>query len=167
MNTTCYVQRIKRPLTENPDEVTIDEVFSFGGGGSGLSRDAWRIIRPIMSFDYMGAAEYEFDALPKAFQQIVAFSKSGELIAETHTIGDHVVFVLGNKTMMAEIVGRLGLILLRPSEVMSWQGPHRERVALKEHARLEHGVVGGIDLTNGFIFTTDVEMFAKLTALFL
>ncbi len=167
MNTTQYIQRIKRPLTENPDEVTIDEVFAFGGGGSGLSKDAWRILRPIMSFDYMGAAEYEFDALPLALQQIVAFAKSGELIAETHTIGEHVVYVLGNKAMMEEIISRLGLILLKHQDVRSWQGPYRERVVLKEHAKLGNGVVGGIDLTNGFIFTTDVEMFAKLTALFL
>ena len=38
----------------------------------GLSSEAMDLIRGIWAFDYMGAAEFEFGAVPKALQKIAA-----------------------------------------------------------------------------------------------
>lgn len=50
-----------------------DNPFSFGGGflNGGFSKEAMDAFRPIFRFDYMGSAEYEFGAAPKAIQSIV------------------------------------------------------------------------------------------------
>lgn len=47
----------------------IDNPFSFGGGlrHGGLGLLAVAALKPIMSFDYMGAAEFECGALPRVF----------------------------------------------------------------------------------------------------
>lgn len=64
-------------------------MFSFGGGGSGLSEEAWGVLTPVFSFEYMGAAEYEFGSLPRALFWMTApgdvvsfkFTLSGKKIA--------------------------------------------------------------------------------------
>lgn len=76
MKNSYLIQRLRKPYGR-------DNPFSFGGGlrNGGLSDEAMDILRGVFSFDYMGAAEFEFGAVPKALQgiakdadQFVAFS---------------------------------------------------------------------------------------------
>lgn len=71
------VQRLKEPHDVSFGGKRIDEVFGFGGGGSGLSKEAWALLKPCFEFDYMGAAEFEFGALPKSLSKLVADIKNG------------------------------------------------------------------------------------------
>jgi hypothetical protein len=59
--------------------------FSFGGGvkNGGLTDEAMKLLTPLMSFDYMGAAEFEFGALPKSLQRLAEKAKKNELICGT------------------------------------------------------------------------------------
>jgi hypothetical protein len=68
----------RRPKTEYDKRV--DQVYSFGGGGSGFSKEAWEIIHGLFSFEYMGSAEYEFGAPAKAFQEIVKLAGIKKLV---------------------------------------------------------------------------------------
>jgi hypothetical protein len=76
---TYLLQRLGRPSAK-AKSVLVQQTFCFGGGGSGLSEEAWKQLGPLFSFEYMGAAEYEFGALPKALfklteaHDIVSFS---------------------------------------------------------------------------------------------
>lgn len=47
--------------------------FSFGGGiaNGTLSKEGFDILRTIFSFDYMGAAEFEWGAVPTALKALV------------------------------------------------------------------------------------------------
>jgi hypothetical protein len=65
MKTSFLVQRLEKPSV-------VADAFAFGGGlrNGGLSEDAAKLLRGIFSFDYMGAAEFEFGAVPKALQAI-------------------------------------------------------------------------------------------------
>lgn len=66
----------------------VSEVFSFGGGykNGGLSDEAMDLLRDAFSFDYMGAAEFEFGAVPKALQKIAQHAAKQELVAEVVTV---------------------------------------------------------------------------------
>lgn len=46
--------------------------FSFGGGlmNGGLSDEAMKYLKSIFSFDYMGAAEFEWGAVPTAIREL-------------------------------------------------------------------------------------------------
>lgn len=57
--------------------------FSFGGGGSGLSKEGMELFGQFFSFDYMGAAEYEFGAAAQALEALVEFRKHDMLVAST------------------------------------------------------------------------------------
>jgi hypothetical protein len=66
------IQRLEKPSKDakwNP--------FSFGGGyrNGGLSADAVGLLAPVFQPAYMGAAEYEFGALPKALQAVATLKK--------------------------------------------------------------------------------------------
>lgn len=56
---TWLIQRLNKPY---PRKDSIGEIFSFGGGlkNGGLSDNAMALLRPIFSFEYMGAAEFDY-----------------------------------------------------------------------------------------------------------
>ena len=68
------VQRLNhpRPSWKNQEIDIKDNPFSFGGGlkNGGLSSDIMNSLRSICSFDYMGASEYEWGALPTTLNNI-------------------------------------------------------------------------------------------------
>ncbi len=66
MKNVYLVQRLRKPTgTVNP--------FVFGGGlvNGGFNPEAMKIIKDIMSFDYMGAAEFEWGAVPTAIKALI------------------------------------------------------------------------------------------------
>jgi hypothetical protein len=83
---TYLIQRLKKPFPQPKTESTAgkllrDNPFCFGGGlkNGGLSDKAMCILREIFSFDYMGAAEYEFGAVPEALSKM---TEAKDLIAK-------------------------------------------------------------------------------------
>jgi hypothetical protein len=71
INTTAtyLIQRMNKPHDNTPKGdfmVKADQVFGEGGGGLRLSDEARGLFRYVTSWDYMGSAEFEFGALPKA-----------------------------------------------------------------------------------------------------
>lgn len=58
------------PTSPNPLARLMGNPFAFGGGGSGLSKEAKDIVYALWDFEYMGNAEYEFGALPEALHRI-------------------------------------------------------------------------------------------------
>jgi hypothetical protein len=113
-------------LTEAPQtdwDKGLDKM-SFGGGGSGLTKDAWAIVNKLFGFEYMGSAEFEFGALPKALHALSkAELDTSEVIIEARHIerddwtrtglakkkevppypGDTTVYVLSQKGQLDDI----------------------------------------------------------------
>lgn len=82
-NQPNLLQRLKAPF-EN--KVFVVNPFSFGGGGSGLSREAAKMLNDIWEFDYMGAAEYEFGAAAGALATIADYAHNNELTTVSLTL---------------------------------------------------------------------------------
>lgn len=74
MEHTYLIQRLERPRRPSAGalggKAFVPNPFSFGGGGSGLSREAMEMLSHVFEFDYMGAAEYEFGAAQRALHRI-------------------------------------------------------------------------------------------------
>lgn len=65
MERSYLIQRLQQPIGKvNP--------FSFGSGGSGMGKDNMEVLAQIWSFDYMGAAEFEYGAVPTALNKMIA-----------------------------------------------------------------------------------------------
>jgi hypothetical protein len=163
MKCTYLVQRLEKPRGfVNP--------FSFGGGykNGGLSDKAMDILKSIMSFDYMGSAEFEWGAVPAAFQFLAEQASKGNILTgDIATVNGKHVYYLSPKEYCREAAARILKFLETEDEY---------KLNLKEHCGLREAVfgngkyksdvVGWLEIDNGFMFFTDVEMYQNVCKLF-
>lgn len=65
-------RRVQR-LTHKPkSDFLAKATQAFGGGMLQLKDEAWKLLQNVFDIDYMGAAEYEFGALPRCLSNIVS-----------------------------------------------------------------------------------------------
>lgn len=59
-------------VLNKPSNSPLVNSFSFGGGlkNGGFSDEAMDLFSPLFSFEYMGAAEFEFGDVPEAFEKL-------------------------------------------------------------------------------------------------
>jgi len=184
MNRSWLVQRLEKPRTSG---LFKNNPFAFGGGlkNGGLSDEAFGLVAQIMAFDYMGAAEFEFGALPKALQRIAEAShakpRKSKLTAFDITVplaevppnwqakkaaapgGEATIYILCQKDHADEVNTR----------IRAWAAGDER---LKESTRLTNTLrpfhewdgdtVGWLELDNGFFFFTDREMWQQTCSLF-
>lgn len=62
--------------------------LGYGGKDSGLDRVVAQFIDDLVGFYYMGAAEYEFGAIPEALSLLCSLAKKGDLVTGRLTIDD-------------------------------------------------------------------------------
>lgn len=169
--------------------------FSFGGGyvRGGLTEEANKILGEIFSFDYMGSAEFEFGAVPKALSELVKDQK--DLVAFEMTVDmEDVEPNLRRKYPRLNSKGKKEILPERPKGtkpvyVLCRRG-HLDAVTntvralakgesvfgLKEYCGLSEALdpleksgrlaVGWLEIDNGYFFFTDKEMFKKTALLF-
>lgn len=144
------VQRLNQPTSPR-----IAETFAFGGGlrNGGLSDEAMGLLRNIFSFDYMGAAEFEFGAVPEALSRMAKARR--ELVATAHPDNSRIL-VLAPRQHLDVINHR----------ILTWAAdPRSEEARTKEPVRLDAALrgdewspAGWLELSNGFMFFIDREM---------
>lgn len=153
------IQRLCKPIGRvNP--------FSFGGGlvNGGLSDNAMKLLTPLFSFDYMGAAEFEWGAIPKFFQ---GFAKNVEKFGKWEiNINKTPIYVIG----MTE---RKDLINERLIELSKGKGFTKEFVGLDQACGLSKWTkkedcryIGWLELDNTFMFFTDKKAYDGVCSLF-
>lgn len=126
MERTHLIQRLTAPRVRG---LGISNPFTFGAGGGRISPKAMELLAPILRFDYMMAAEYEFGAVPEGLSKIhdhasnknLFFSTldiptksvkldTSHLDQELRTWKSSPVYVIGAKDNQEEIERRVHLI---------------------------------------------------------
>ncbi len=198
MKRTKLIQRLRAPSEKSGVFKDKDNPFAFGGGykNGGLDEQAMALIRPLFDFDYMGAAEFEFGALPKAINKMIEYQKSdgGGLVLKTVTFNSEDIkipeyrshrttrisppqelkaYVVCSKADAAEILRRAKTILCdenKEGQDLDGEIWLKERFGLGEYmATTGHtGVelIGGLELDNGFLITSKKEIAEKFLKLF-
>lgn len=182
MRTSWLIQRLEPARSFGP--FGKDNPFSFGGGlrNGGLSDDAMDLLRDIFSFDYMGSAEFEFGAVPKALQALAADADklhAGAMPVDLVDVPRH-----WRDRSEGESSGRATIYLLCRREhldevterVRGWATGTGGRLKEATHltAVLRPDTSGGyvpdtcgwLELNNGFFFFTDAEMWRRTCELF-
>lgn len=164
MKRSYLVQRLQKPRDYSRLGMA-DNPFSFGGGkrNGGLSDEAMGMIRTIWSFDYMGAAEYEWGAVPEALQSMAA-AELASLVINIPSNDSVEVYVLAPVEDMWEARAR----------IISWattgEPETRDPLYLVESLTATEPSVrdclGWLELDNGFMFFIDREMWEKTCTLF-
>ena len=155
MRRSWLVQRLKAP-NKRFGLLGTDNPCAFGGGykNGGLSDEAMGLLRGIFSFDYMGAAEFEFGALPDALRRMA--KSVDDLIAFGHEVDGGTVFVLCPSGWKQEVCSRIeGWASPEPDGLKEWTNLHG---ALNPQDEWDGRVVGWLELDNGFFFSIDRKM---------
>lgn len=160
MTNSYLIQRVRKPITH-------ENWGAFGGGykNGGLSDDAFKMLKKIFSFDYMGAAEYEFGAVPQYFKDLISNHK------ETRTwetsINKTPVYVVGAIGMQREINDRLTQIAKGKAGYIKCGCDLGQAVGLDKYSPKDRcGTVGWLEMSNNFAFFTDKEVFENFCNLF-
>lgn len=183
------VQRLLPPVENSfGGKVRIDQVFAFGGGGSGLSNEAWEILKPLFTFDYMGAAEFEFGAFPKSLKpfsesKLVAYSikiqgknikqdkwERERILKKTLTVvpppQDQLVYIIcrrGDEDFVDAAI--------RQYAKDEYAIDPKERVGLSQAldplSDYDRKTCGWYELRNGFFFFTDKGMWERTRDVFI
>lgn len=180
------IQRLDKPFARAG--ALIDNPFAFGGGrrNGGLSQEAMDVIRKVWSFDYMGAAEYEWGAVPKALQMLadsreslVGFSfevdnKDIEKPWSTKSKkvdvpdGSSTVYVVCHGEWVAEVEKRVRS-WIKPDAYKDAEYPIRDGL-MAGHAFFPsedwHRTQGWLELENGFLFFSSREMWENTCTMF-
>jgi hypothetical protein len=179
LRSSYLIQRLDPPFSMG--EVK-DNPFSFGGGlvNGGLAPEAMDLLRGLFSFDYMGAAEFEWGAVPKALDRIArnadlaawsfdlplaAVAKGWQDKTKTEPEGTVTVYVIADRQWADEVERR----------IKGWAG-EAYNSGLKESTHLASVLrpsgnytprtAGWLELDNGFLFFIDREMWEGTARLF-
>ena len=167
MEESYLIQRLQRP-------VGYDNPFSFGGGfkNGGIGKENMEMLSKVFSFDYMGAAEFEFGAIPEALNKMIAFADDlvkGSMTTHWKALqwktgkslkGDSKVYFLCHKDHRKDVKKRIA----------SWamgnniSGDPKCGVRL-DASFIEHDNFGWFELDNGFFFFTDKKMWENMCQL--
>ena len=183
MKRSYLIQRLTRPFRFHG----VDNPFAFGGGlkNGGLSDDAMSLLREVFSFDYMGAAEFEFGAVPAALNNLACSGGTGALLGFPMEVafpkfgkrdwcpdgysgegGESDVFVICRHDHKDEIVSRIAAWAKAES-----YGDTKEAINLFQSLHYtgepdSRCACGWLELDNGFMFFTDKEMWQQCCRLF-
>lgn len=154
MQRSRLIQRLLRPSEYNL-------WGSFGGGlrNGGLSDEGMDLLRDVFSFDYMGAAEFEFGAVPAALNFIAHQAKQGKLVRGLHC-GVYYIAPASYEQGVKTLIDRL-LEDEYSVRLMEYCGLTD---ALRNGEAAQY--LGWLELDNGFFLFVDLEMFEKTKQLF-
>lgn len=188
MRRSWLVQRLTKPRnTAGP--FGAGNPFAFGGGlrNGGLSDDAMKLLQPIFDFDYMGAAEFEFGAVPEALSRLAEAAATGKkkapgLVAGQVEVDLSLVPASWRHKDSAPLDGTAPVYYLARSEhadeverrIAMWatevHPEMKERLgltnALRPFEEWDSDVQGWLEISNGFMFFVDRGMWAATAAIF-
>jgi hypothetical protein len=165
---TYLVQRLKKPYKGNADNP-----FNFGGGllRGGMNEEGYRVLNQIFTFDYMGAAEFEFGAVPDAIDAIAKGFGNGNGVTGEIKIEGVPVYYLAHKNVEKETIKRIQDLAKDPfitkMRLKEWTGFDDAISARNGTLANERGLksamerIGWIELDNRFMFFVDKEAFEK------
>jgi len=161
------IQRLRNPLPGGDAGI-----FTFGGGKhhGGISDDAWDILTKVFQFDYMGAAEFEFGAVPEALDHIVRGVQKGDAAFGEMKIHKIPIYYICHKSVEAEVKVRIKELATLPrkyrtkesvllDQAIAARVP--ENVVPEKKDKYKHYLdyVGWLELDNNFIFFIDKKVF--------
>jgi hypothetical protein len=175
MQESYLIQRLELPYEIKEIKTPIQALAKFGFSATGLKKEALDVLSEICIFDYMGSAEYEFGAIPKALARMASnknliesvknieysfcapFSKNG--MSET---GERIVYIIYDKTTELIVVERIKAFALGKEHTKE-RTQFNEALASYKYAK---NIVGWFDLDNAFMFFCDREMFKDFAKIF-
>lgn len=170
-NKTYLLQKLTAPpKNDNSDLQKVANAFAFGGGqkNGGFPEEGMKMLNQVCSFDYMGAAEYEWGAVPKAFARMYEVREELTAFGTQPLKGFMEVFVICLKKDKEEAIKRVKKIaedkmfLRDGTNMIDWDYKYKN----EGEPKWNQDVSGWVDLDNPFMFFTDGYMFVEMQRMF-
>lgn len=158
------IQRIRKPQ---------GYVNPFDGVSNNFAPDSALIINQrLFTFDYMGSAEFEWGAVPKALRMLSEISNSGNLYYGEVSLGVNcIVYFICDKIFTKKVIDFLETLFDNPDKVYL-----KEYCGLREHflgnkwnvgnkwngnkpTEYQKEICGWLELQNPFMFFADKKMY--------
>ena len=166
------IQRLTKPFTGEIKH-PLQALAAYGLSATGLSKGAMEIIRSICVFDYMGSAEFEFGAIPKA---LIKIANAPDLV----TLEGVLEYRFKSYSMPKEIYGRRAVHIICANDDREEVLKRIKAMAIgEEHCQertqfsgscadyeYDKDVVGWFDLDNAFMWFVDESMYKGFAKLF-
>jgi hypothetical protein len=177
MDRSYLVQRLQKPY---PNQKCIDNPFEFGGGlkHGGIGDEAYRALNRIFRFDYMGAAEFEFGAVPTALGQIFNYYSQGKAKVGMVKVHRFPVYYLCYEGMAQDVEKRIKEFAtpeytrfrktkepLYFDEALAARVPANIVPEKADKYKYYAEYIGWLDLDNHFIFFLEKESMDKFVEL--
>ncbi len=157
MDRTRLIQRLDKPRGSISP-------FTFGIGlkNGGLSDEGMNLLKGVFSFDYMGAAEFEWGAVPAALNFIGEQAVKGRIVSGQHE-GVYYICPRSYERGVKEVITKL----LDDEEALGLKEGCGLKYAMSPYADPKYpGHSGWLELDNGFMFFSDAETFDATKRLF-
>ncbi len=158
MRTTRLIQRLNPPIGKtNP--------FAFGGGlmNGGISQAGMGLLSSVFQFDYMGSAEFEWGTVPSALSLLLNESAQSRIVTGKHGL----VFYLAPMQYEAGVMQVIDQLLADENKLQLKEYCGLAEALQPESIRQRYiKAVGWLEVSNGFMFFIDENMFNQTKALF-
>ena len=169
MEKIWLVQRLKRPFKDGDANPF---AFGIGGKSGGLTDETLKLVSKIFRFDYMGSAEFEWGAIPKALQRIWddITKEAFEIIVKTKEGKTGTVYVICGEAIAKDVTD-----WIQRKAYDNYDKLYRTKEGVRLQDAINNpgkeddkpfGVCGWLELDNGFFFFTDKEMFENTKKFF-
>lgn len=159
------IQRIKKPYVGEA-KTPLQTLCKFGLAATGISKELSEVLSKICIWDYMGSAEFEFGAIPKALRAMADM----ELITKYQLIkykrrdyrnnkdiaGEVPVYIIAPKRDLQEVIDRIKTLAIGGLRCKE-NSDFTESLSEQEYSKDIHG---WLELDNGFMFFKDEVMYA-------
>lgn len=187
---TYLIQRLRKPHhTDNKQLAALG--MAFGGIGT-MTKEQWEYVSQAFQVDYMGAAEFEFGALPKSWHEMVQHPLSTfemeitEFATNEWERSDWKVkqrkknklpplppppervklYVICREDQRKEVEERIRILALGDNKTFHLHESTRMSDAFDPFSDHDREYQGWYELDNGFFWFTDKDMFEKTKPLF-
>lgn len=161
LKVTRLIQRLSAPTPGSPNP----HAFGCGYRYGGLSEEGARLFAQVASFEYMGAAEYEFGAVANTMKEITTKAAEYDRLVARSAYGS--VFVFAPKVALAEVEERIRYLAeIGGTKALDIGISLRDLSHLLRSLREKAPrTCGWLELDNHFFFTINAEMMAAFVAL--
>ena len=164
------IQRIKKPYIGEV-KTPLQALCKFGLAATGITKELREALSSICIWDYMGSAEYEFGAIPKALRTMATLKLTTIVESISYKYHDYrnskfitgtiPIYIIAQKEDLEEVTNRIKTLAIDELRC-------KERANFDESlARYEYSkdIYGWLELDNGYMFFKDEVMYAHFCAL--
>ena len=169
-HSSYLIQRLKKPYTGEV-KTPLQALCKFGLAATGITKELSEALSSICIWDYMGSAEYEFGAIPKALRAMATLKLTTTVESINYKYRDYrnskditgilPIYIIALKEDLQEVTNRIKTLAiggLRCKEHPNFA----ESLANHEYSK---DIYGWLELDNGYMFFKDETMYVHFCAL--